>query len=521
MDKITNTITGSRKTRSCVAFLLVCINIMLFFPTGDSGVQRRWESTKGRGSQGEISLHDITRASSIDELFGLNDLFWKLGITGTGSTLAVVDTGINASHEVFQGKSVHWKDVSPENYSSSMDLDGHGTMCASLGVGNASGFTGSAPGANLAAIKMFYMEDGSPTAENIDALNAVNYIIDQASTLNITVASCSWGDDNDSADGRDELSQIMATLPQHDVITVVAQGNREVGLSRVAAPGAAPSLITVGSFDEDLFGVASHNLIGPNAGGHLKPDVIAPGVDLEGAALGGGYRIGSGTSYATPVAAGIFLLIKEKYPSMNHTQVKHLACMAALETRYTSGSQDNHEGWGLLNPVGMVMLQENKWNSTEQQNVSIPLTPWNASTRSYFTKLQVSPGSTHVVKLAIDQDLGEHYQAYIFQEEPTANGVPVLLSRSHGGLLFFTASKGNQYYLAIKPLPSAWNVESSGIVPTMRLECTVTDLIDNALIGGIIMAILGIAIAIAISVQLIHELQKRRNGEEMVHSRGM
>ncbi|MBN2150730.1 MAG: S8 family serine peptidase, partial [Candidatus Lokiarchaeota archaeon] len=264
-------------------------------------------------------------------LLGINETFWSLGINGSGQSIAIVDTGIRASHEAFAGKQVDWTDVTVENYSAPVDLNGteagHGTMCASIAAGNSSTYKGIAPGADIAAVKMFYIDGGSITAENADARAAVDRVMAIAPGLGIKVASLSWGDDN-ASDGNDELSQIVEGLVDGGIVTVVAAGNVVAGgePDRVAAPGSSEKVLTVGSLDQIQSRVASFSLPGPTADGRAKPDIVAPGVGILGAShlSTSGYRTSQGTSFSTPIVAGIAALLVERYPSLGHYQLKHL-----------------------------------------------------------------------------------------------------------------------------------------------------------------------------------------------------
>ncbi|MHA1998689.1 MAG: S8 family serine peptidase, partial [Promethearchaeota archaeon] len=376
-----------RKHTRVICFSLV---LFLFLPTMAGSVTGRNVPATFNHDTPEPSI-DL-RYFSNDDLFGLEDLFWNEGFNGTNDTIAILDTGIMNTHEVFAGKNITWIDVSSENESTYMDLTGHGTMCASLAAGSSSHMNGSAPGADIAAIKMFYDDGGAANAENEDVTAAVDFVLDNASSLNITVASCSWGDDNNSADGNDELSKIVTRLVDGGIITVVAAGNQEVGLNQVASPGTAPAVITVGSLNAYTFEVASHSLTGPTVDNRKKPDVIAPGYNVYGAAMTGSYRYGSGTSYATPTVAGIVALVHQRFPSLDHFSIKHLMCMTALESEYTGGNQDNREGWGVVNPAGIIQAMENNWNSSETGSISFNLSASTPRYRSYCTKIQVEPG---------------------------------------------------------------------------------------------------------------------------------
>nr|MDO8085584.1 S8 family serine peptidase [Candidatus Sigynarchaeum springense] len=450
-------------------------------------------------------------APAPEYLLGINETFWATGTNGSGQSIAIIDTGITASHEAFAGKSINWTDVTRENYSMPVDLNGteagHGTMCASIAAGNSATYKGIAPGADIAAIKMFYMDGGSITAENADARAAVDRVLAIAPGLNIKVASLSWGDDN-ASDGNDELSQIVEDLVDGGIVTVVAAGNKVSGgkPARVAAPGASEKVLTVGSLDEHRFSVAYFSLPGPTADNRIKPDIIAPGVDIQGAQYDSTdqYNVLQGTSFSTPIVAGIAALLVGRYPSLDHYQLKHLLCLTALESQYTSGNPDNQEGWGIVNPAGVVSAMERSWSLATPLAGSLCMN--KSSTRSFFTRVHLATGVTHRFTITAGGEgngmLDGRAEAYIYPASRDINGVPRLLARSHGGKLLFAPGVEGDYILAIKPLPDAWSAEGGNLVVSFAITHA-EDLTIQASWGiGIASAVAGAVLVLAMALNI-------------------
>ncbi len=441
-----------------------------------------------------------------EKLLGINKTFWENGINGSGQSIAILDTGIKANHEVFAGKSINWTDVTIEAYATPIDLNGteagHGTMCASIAAGNSSAYRGIAPGADIAAIKMFYMDGSTITAENADASAAVDRVLALSQSLDIKVASLSWGDDN-ASNGNDELSQIVERLVDGGIVTVVAAGNVVAGgkPARVAAPGASEKILTVGSLDQLQFDVASFSLPGPTADNRVKPDLIAPGVAIQGAnhISTNTYKIGQGTSFSTPIVAGIAALLVERYPSLGHYQMKHLLCLTALECQYTSGSPDNQEGWGIVNPAGVVAAMDRSWSMAAPLVSSLVMN--QSSTRSYFTRVHLAAGVTHRFTFTAGGEgtsaMDGLAEAYIYAAASTGTGVPELLGRSHGGKLLFAPGAAGDYILAVKPLPAAWSADGGNLVVPFTIT-HVEDLTIQAAWGiGIANAMVALVLVLA------------------------
>jgi subtilisin family serine protease len=246
---------------------------------------------------------------------------WEAGFDGTGVTVAVLDTGIDASHPDLAGKVVE-----SENFSeSTTDLDrhGHGTHVAGIVAGTGAELTGVAPGAELLNVKV--MGDNGSGAES-DIIAGMAW----AATAGADVINMSLG--GPVSDGTDPLSLAVNQLTaQHDVLFAIAAGNTGPADHSVTGPGAASAALTVGSVDkrEQL---ADSSGRGPRSSDFaIKPDVTAPGVSIvsaraEGTDLGTpvdeSYTQLSGTSMAAPHAAGAAAILRQAEPELSAADVK-------------------------------------------------------------------------------------------------------------------------------------------------------------------------------------------------------
>ena len=260
---------------------------------------------------------------------------WDLGFDGTGTTVAVLDTGIDESHPDLAGRIADARTFLPSG--SASDGHGHGTHVAGIiaGDGEASDgdYTGVAPGARLLVGKV--LDDGGS--------GLTSWIVDGmewAATSGADVVNMSLGSSAPS-NGRDPLSRTVDELTaQHGVLFVTAAGNLGPGSWTVASPGAADSALTVGAVD-DHDGLARFSSRGPRLvpqlrhliGGEfaVKPDITAPGVGIiapratgtgMGSPVGARYTRASGTSMAAPHVAGAAALLLQQRPDLSAAELK-------------------------------------------------------------------------------------------------------------------------------------------------------------------------------------------------------
>jgi len=254
---------------------------------------------------------------------------WNLGYDGSGITIGIIDTGIDASHPDLQGKVIGWVDfVNGRSYP--YDDNGHGTHVASIaaGTGAASNgkYKGMAPGAKLVGIKVLGA-DGSGTISAI--IDGVEWAVNNKDKYGIRVINLSLGS-SQSSDGTDALSQAVNAAWDAGLVVVVAAGNSGPNKYTIGSPAAASKVITVGAVDKyDV--ITSFSSRGPTADGRLKPEVVAPGNWIIAARASGTsmgqpindyYTAAPGTSMATPHVAGIAALLLQAHPSWTPNKVK-------------------------------------------------------------------------------------------------------------------------------------------------------------------------------------------------------
>jgi subtilisin family serine protease len=205
---------------------------------------------------------------------------------GSGTCSYILDTGIDVEHEDFGGRATWAANFADSNDG---DVQGHGSHVA----GTVGGSTyGVAKETTLLAVKVLG-DDGSGT--NAGVIAGMEFVIEDApsqSCSNGVVVNMSLGGGFSQA-----INDAADNIVDAGIFLAVAAGNENSDASG-SSPASAPKACTVGATDEtDVFADFS------NYGSIV--DILAPGVDVESVATGGGSTVFSGTSMAAPHVAGL------------------------------------------------------------------------------------------------------------------------------------------------------------------------------------------------------------------------
>lgn len=264
---------------------------------------------------------------------------WEI-TRGAGVRIAIIDTGIDASHQDLAGALVGGADFSglgsPDGLTPVGPERRHGTMVASLAAGRGNngvdGVLGSAPEAELLSLSMSF--GGGTVSPDEQVANAVRFAVDNGAdiiSLSLTRNTRDWPESWDRAFGY---------AAANDVVVIAAAGNRGSGTVSVGAPATMPGVLTVGGVDQD--GQASDSASSQG----ITIGVMAPSEGLVGATPGGGYVSWSGTSGATPIVAGIVALVRSAYPDLDAANVINRVLLSA--NRVTDTVPDPIYGYGLV-----------------------------------------------------------------------------------------------------------------------------------------------------------------------------
>ncbi len=278
----------------------------------------------------------------------------SLSLYGKDVGVAFIDTGLAPHCDFMIGRQrvSLFKDF-VGNKNEMYDDNGHGTFVCGVCSGNGalSGFryAGVAPCSNIFALKALD-QNGEATANKI--LDAMEWVFDNHKKLGIKVVCMSFG--SEPLGHNDPIMLGADALWNDGVVVVAAAGNSGPEYQTIKSPGISSQIITVGgiddnryddfSFNKKYFEIANFSSRGP-AFRSVKPDVVAPSVDITSCGVDKPYTILSGTSVATPMIAGVVCLLLEKFPDATPKQIKNIL----LRTCQPLGFEKYQEGYGLPN----------------------------------------------------------------------------------------------------------------------------------------------------------------------------
>jgi subtilisin family serine protease len=265
------------------------------------------------------------------------DTVQDLSFSGTGATVAVIDTGVDYTHPSLGGcfgtgcKVLGGDDFvarNPHDHDP-MDDNGHGTHVAGIVASTHSTYTGVAPGADIVALKVL---DNSGYGYFSDIAAAIDWCIDNKDLYNISVINMSLGDggeyNNPAFCDQDLTAIAIAEARNNGIITMVASGN-DGHSNGVSKPACSTAAVSVGGvYDANVGGISwcanascSATLCTDNPTYADKVvchtnsdeilDIMAPDYAIYSTALGGGFIKKGGTSMASPHAAGAAALLIE------------------------------------------------------------------------------------------------------------------------------------------------------------------------------------------------------------------
>lgn len=264
------------------------------------------------------------------------------GFTGKGVTVAVLDTGIDPHPDLMlpESRVIGWKDFVNER-KEPYDDEGHGTHVAGIIAGNGresrGKYVGVAPEANLVGVKVLDRNGGGPISR---VVAGVQWVVDNKDKYNIKIINLSLGGPAEEGYRSDPMSKATEMAWRNGVVVCAAAGNTGPKRGTITTPGIAPSIITVGSINDQGTPPRRDDAIddfssrGPTIDRLSKPDIVAPGGAISSLKRGGGYVSLSGTSMATPMVSGACALLLAQNSHYRPDQIKKILLDTAEDRGY-------------------------------------------------------------------------------------------------------------------------------------------------------------------------------------------
>lgn len=254
----------------------------------------------------------------IDQRESTFDDRYNYSLTGEGINVYVFDSGINSSHEEFEGRvDVGYNVVTDDSWGTE-DCSGHGSHSASIIGGKTYGVAKSV---RLIPVRVLNCRNINTSLTTM--YSAFDWIVNHHQAGVPAVVNMSVG-----LSKSEQFNSAVRGLIEDGLIVVGAAGNQNKDAC-LFSPASEPSIISVG-------GTSSQDLRGTQSNWGACVDIFAPGWDVVGAWTGGTdvYRSSSGTSNAAPIVSGIAALMLQVNPSLTQNQImtnlKKTATVGAL-----------------------------------------------------------------------------------------------------------------------------------------------------------------------------------------------
>lgn len=360
--------------------------------------------------------------------------------------VGIIDSGVDSTHRAIS-KNYRGNDSSLAAYSwyntitgkdgsqeKPYDDRGHGThVCGTILGSKENALLGVAPKAKWIGVKVF---DQDGETDNVKLLKAGQWIMapNGDPTKAPKVVNNSWG--GNSNDGF--FQEIVKKWREAGIFPVFSAGNvgpfNDGGDDSIGTPGAYPESYAVGAIRKDEH-IAKFSLRGKSSyTNKIKPDIVAPGVNILSCIPGEKYTIYTGTSMAAPHVTGVIALMLQVNPNLTVDQIENILNETALPLKdeYYTTTPNNGYGYGKVNAVSAVQLAmgQEKGKDIKKDNIAIlsgrllahgqdtqaPVishNPINKIFTTYKTTFDVdAKDNTGVKSVKLLLDLGNGYKSY-------------------------------------------------------------------------------------------------------------
>ena len=339
---------------------------------------------------GEVELKDLERGSSnyggVDKTrslkeTGILEVRDKYKLFGKDIVIGFLDSGVDLQGSTYkndeiyenwrghtEGASTSWYDVFNESEVPISSGSGHGTAVVSLAVGKN---IGAAPKVKWIAARAFQ----SKTTNNSNILRAAQWFLAPGGRAELApnIINNSWGK-NTLEKWFDPMIDAWINA---GIIPIFASGNKEQNnhLGTIDYPASNLKTISVGAVDKNNK-LAYFSKLGPSplddSKSVIKPELVAPGVDVYASDSENTYSLWKGTSLATPTVSGVMALMLEANKNLDNAQMKSILTLTAkrLTDIQFPTSPNMGYGYGLVDAVKAVELSLKYNQFSGEQRIS-------------------------------------------------------------------------------------------------------------------------------------------------------
>jgi serine protease AprX len=307
------------------------------------------------------------------------DILHNQGYSGQNMIIAVLDSGFELvpSLSTFQsmiseGRIIETKDF-VDGDSDVFGHHNHGRAVLSIIGGKQQGaLVGSAPDANYLLIRTEDHESEQLIEEYNWVAGAEYADSIGADLINVSLGyteydNPNWSYSNSDIDGKTASISIAATIAaRKGMLVVVAAGNNgDDENPRIGVPADADSIITVGATDANGL-YAEFSSIGNTADDRIKPDVVAQGKDTYFQNDAGEITTGNGTSFSTPIIAGLAACLWQANPDKNNIQI----IQAIRESASIFDNPNEYLGYGIPDfAAANLILDKLSYHNFDEENL--------------------------------------------------------------------------------------------------------------------------------------------------------